>query len=554
MKKYIFLLFIVVVGFTGGDVQRELIKLNWIDVTETNNNKNGFDELNFDGAEFPDVETQIPVFHKVYNLSNGEQDFTFSIENLVFEEIFLSEDFPGYYKVANEVNFETQKYQSNGQFKLHLLISTLKKENDKFFRLKEFQLKQIPVEKTVRKKGELSIRESHVWKSSSVLQQGRWYKIGVSGKGVVKIPYTKLSSMGFSDPSKVNVFGSGGTILSENPGEITYDDLEQCAVWHDKNNGTDCLFFYSPGTIEWQPDFSNDTYKHKLNDYTTKGYFFLTDNSGNRKVAQMSPSITEPATHNVSSADAYLLHEQELENVLHLGSGKQWFGEKFKHSSVKNIDFQLKDVDPAGEVKLRVNAIARSYANSEILIDFNQTNVGTLNFNQVNTGSQTSSYANEQEGIFTTSVQNENSQITLKYYANKGIGTDDNAIAWLDYIELTYLRKLRFGNEALFFRSQKTLGAGNVISFNIENAGTGSRVFDVTDMNNVQEVELNINGGMASMIRSGNELREYLAFNPNGNYSEPEYVGEIENQNVHALSTHEFIIITHTNFLNLSNR
>ena len=63
----------------------------------------------------------------------------------------------------------------------------------------------------------------------------------------------------------------------------------------------------------------------------------------------------------------------------------------------------------------------------------NQAEIGVLNFNQVNTGSQTSSYANEQGKIFSANLQSENSKVTLKYFANSiDNSVDDNAIAgWI---------------------------------------------------------------------------------------------------------------------------
>ncbi len=550
MKKYLFLLFIILAGFAGSDVQKELIILKWNDNLASENGVRVLKELNFDDAGFPDPESNIPVFHKIFDLNGNNAEFKFIIENAEFEEVTLSTDFPGVDTIEDDIQIQTQKQKSNGNYKLHLQISTVKKEGNKILRLKQFELKKIPGATPNLLKSIQVNANDHVWKTSSVLKQGKWIKIGVTGKGIIKIPHSKLVSLGFADPAKVNVFGSGGTILSEDPGKINYDDLEQCAVWHDKNNGTDCLFLFSSGTIEWNPDLSNGVFKHKLNDYTTKGYFFLTDNVGNQKVAELLPKVQETATHSLSSSDAFQLYESELENVLPLGSGKQWFGEKFKNSSVKNIDFDLADVETSEPVKIRINAIARSFAVSEMKLLVNQSELGAVKFNLVNTGSQTSSYADEKEAIFSSAVQGNQVKLTLKYFATNSNGSvDDNALAWLDFLELNYRRKLKFGSEPLFFRDKSSVGAGNIVAFSIENAGSGSRIFDVTDINNVKEIPAEISGSTAIITRPGNKLFEYVAFNPNGNFAEPEYLGEVENQNLHALGTPEFIIITHPNFI-----
>ncbi|KAF0238766.1 MAG: hypothetical protein FD181_767 [Prolixibacteraceae bacterium] len=555
MKKYLFLLSVIFVAFAAGDVQKEFIVIQWENTVIVENGIPVYSELNFADAGFPDAESAIPVYFRMFNLDSQIHDYKFSIENAIFEKADINSDIPGYDKIGNEIEIVTTKFQSRNIQQLQLFITTLKREGDKILMLKSFELKRIPVENKQALKSGQTAQKSFNWKTSSVLKQGKWLKIAVSEKGIVKIPHSKLVSWGFTDPAKVNVFGSGGIILSEDPGVINYDDLEQCAVWHDKNNGADCLFFYAPGTTEWTLDPVNKIFKHRIDDYSTKGYFFLTNNVGNQKAAALLPALLQDATHFISSSDAYQLFAKDLENVLPLGSGKKWYGDKFKNSSVNNIDFNLSDIETSGQIKLRVSAISRSFATSAMNVAVNQTEVGKLNFQRVNTGSQTSAYADEREGIFSATVQGSQTRITLKYFADKvNNSVDENALAWLDFIELNYRQKLKFGSEALFFRDLASVGNNNIAAFSIENFSTGSRVFDITNVNNVKEVPLVVNGNVAVAKRPANELAEYVAFNPNGNYREPELVGDVPNQNLHSLSTPEFVIISHPNFINSSNR
>jgi hypothetical protein len=555
MKKYLFLLFIIIVGFTAGDVQKEFVVLQWENNAVFENGTPVYSELNFKDAGFPDAESAVPVYFRSYNFNNETHDYKFSIENAIFEEINLITDFPGYDKIGKDIEIVTSKFRSRDIQQLQLTITTLKKEGDKIWMLKSFELKRIPVENKQALKSGQSVQKTYQWKTSSVLKQGKWLKIAVSEKGIVKIPYSKLTSWGFTDPAKVNVFGSGGIILSEDPGVINYDDLEQCAVWHDKNNGADCLFFYAPGTTEWTLDPVSKIFKHRIDDYSTKGYFFLTNNVGNQKTTELLPVIQQDATHLISSSDSYQLYEVDLENILPLGSGKKWYGDKFKNSSVKNIDFNLIDIELSEKIKLRVSGVARSFAASTMSVQVNQADIGSLNFQRVNTGSQTSAYADEREGVFTATAQGSQTKLTLKYFADRvNNSVDDNALAWLDFVEVNYRQKLRFGSEALFFRDQTSVGNNNIAAFTIENFITGSRVFDITKVNNVKEVPLTVNGNVAVAKRPANELTEYVAFNTNGNYREPELVGEVANQNLHALSAPEFVIISHPNFLSSANR
>ena len=551
MKFYRLFLFIILAGFTSGDIYREHIIIQWNILSVDENGLNFSAELNFENAAFPEPGSLIPVYFKSVELNQSEE-FSYVLENLVFENFDLPDDFPGVENIEEDFKLTTNKLQTRENAFLHVQISTLKKVNGKLFRLKSFVLKRVPeVSDNLFKKAQVE----HEWKNSSVLSQGKWVKISITEKGVYKIPYSKLTTWGFADPSKVSVYGSGGILLSEDPGTINYDDLEQCAVWRDKNNGADCLFFYAPGLVEWKADNINDIFHHQTNEYSSKGFFFLTDNIGTSKNATMLAAVTEPPTLNVTSANAFLVYENDIENVLLYGSGKKWYGDKFRNSGVKNIDLTLDDIDFGEAIKVKVSGIARSYNKSELKTLVNQAEIGSLKFTMVNTGSQTASYADEKEGLFSVTVTGNPVRFTLKYFGdNTGGSVDDNAVAWLDYLEVNYRRKLKFGNKPVFFSDLNSTRAGNITAFSIDNAVSGVRVFDVTDNFNLSEIPVEITGNTGVIKRPSSELAEYVAFNPNGTYNEPELVGDVANQNLHAMSVPEFVIITHPLFLSSANR
>lgn len=551
MKFFTLIFLIILTGFTAGDIQREYFVIQWKPLVINEKGINATPELNFDGAAFPFPGSKVPVYFKAIEFDPND-NYEYVLESTEQEEIKLPEDFPGIDKISDSFGIVQKKQQTRENNLLHIEVSVLKKENGKIFRLKSFVLKRIPAAKTGNTK---SLNVTKEWKTSSVLNTGKWIKISVTEKGVYKIPHSKLVSWGFTDPAKVNVFGSGGLILSENPGEIEYDDLEQCAVWRDKNNGADCLFFYAPGVVKWNADKEDGIFTHQINDYSSKGFFFLTDNVGSAKNTPLLTAETAPATHTVTSANAYQLYENDLENVLQYGSGRKWYGEKFRNSTVKNIDFTLDDIDATAPVKITASGIARSYNKSQMKVAVNQTEVGSLNFFAVNTGSQTSEYANEKSGLFSSTVTGNPVRITLKFFAdNIGGSIDDNALAWLDNLEINYKRNLKFGGKSFLFSNLSSIGEGNITAFTFENAVSGVRVFDVTDNFNVTEIPVEITGGKGVIKRPSKNFSEYLAFNPNATFSEPELVGSVSNQNLHAISVPEFVIITHPLFLNAATR
>ncbi len=544
MKRYLFLLSIIIVAFASGDVSKERIVLDWDKSLFTNTENSGSFKLSFTDAEYVGDSAKIPVYFRVFNLNNNSSDMHFSIENCQFEAIKVPANFD-YSQIEEEVQIKKDRLKSGGTTLAHLQIIPVKREGDKVFVLKGFELKKYTSNTKSAKK------IAHNWKTESVLKQGNWVKISTNQKGIYKITYSKLKEWGFSNPANVSVFGSGGIFLSENPGTINYDDLPQSAVWHGKNNGADCLFFYAPGVVEWTLNPSTNLFEHRMNDYATKGFFFLSENATAPKLMKQLDRIEKEATHPVNSFDAYDVHENDLVNVLPLGSGKNWYGESFRNSSSQNINFDTKDIVNPTLLTVRIRGVARSFKPSELTVNVNQQKVGGVKFSNVNTSSQSSNFADLKTGLFTSEIQGEKAVVGLKYYADKA---DNIAVAWLDFVEVNYRRKLKYDNSPLFFRDATSIGSQNIAEFSIENGSADLKVYDITEWNEVRQVPVDLTGTQSKFKRPAQELREYVVFKDNGSFPEPEFVGEVKTQNLHGLKTPEFLIVSHRNFMGAANR
>ncbi len=503
----------------------------------------------FENAEFKNDLPKIPVYSRIFNLNGANRNFSFSIENPVFEEVNSPIDKNIVEELQSEVQLKWKTLSSGGNSKCYLEIIPLKKEGKKVFMLKSFELKRIPeTVKTVQS-------ANYEWKSESVLKQGKWIKISTGERGIYKIPYSKLVEWGFSNPENVHVFGAGGTILSEDPGVVDYDDLPQNTVWHGKSNGVDCLFFYAEGTNNWTYDSSNKLFKHNLNYYSTKGFYFLSEDVGVTKQVESYPEIQETATQTVSTFNNYALYEKELENILPLGSGRRWFGEKFRNNSAKTISFNIPNNVSDEDIKVRVSAAARSYLSSDMVVNVDQAEVDDVKFYSVNTDEQTSEYAYGKTVDFPVQISGDKLNLQLKYLADASTpNTDENATAWLDYIEINYRAKIVAGGDPVFWRDVNSVGENNIIDINIGNSSANTRLFDITLPGEIKEVPLTLTGNIATGKRPASELREYVVFNNNGNFKEPELVGEVENQNLHAMETPDFLIISHSAFLSSAER
>ena len=210
MKKYIFLLFVILVGFSVDDVQKEIITLEW---SESTGLAEGDAFVSFENANLIDSPYELPVYTRLYPLENNDKSLRFVIQNPVYELLESNQSFLSENEISEDFQISTRQLKSANSLKVELKIIPLKRQDGKIYRLKSFELKKIPVDqKTATTEME--------WKTQSVLSSGKWVKISTSGKGIYKIPYSKWSEWGFSNPSQVGVFVSGGTLLPENPANI----------------------------------------------------------------------------------------------------------------------------------------------------------------------------------------------------------------------------------------------------------------------------------------------------------------------------------------------
>jgi len=533
MRNFLLLIFITLVAFVSSDIQTEQVLLNWLAGVGNYEDGDGYVSW-LDNPGFPKSGLEVPIYRRLYNGRYEQENVKILVENYQYEEIdtVLPENILA--NIPDQIEPEVQKLKSGSIIQYEIQMPAIKKEAGKIFRLTSFTVKKIPV--TEAKNASVT----HTWKSSSVLSSGSWVKISVPKKGIYKIPYSTLTSWGFSQPSNVKVYGSGAQALSEDPGEIEYDDLEQCAVWQNSNGGENCLFFYAPGSTSWTPDDSG-YFQHENNDYTTQGYFFLSE-AGDVKQPEVLAAVSESPTYHLTSFDEYAFIENDLNNLLE--SGKQWFGETFSNGTTRSYSFEISDVETGSQARIFIDAAARSYAASSMSVTGNNTNLGTISFALVNTNDTYGLYADEDNALLSLSPANGTLKVDVKYLAS-----NSNAEAWMDYLELNYRRNLNASDDALFFRDAASVGAGNVTEFSIGNSGSSTKVLNVTDLNNVKEIDGSINGTTFTFRQKSDELQEYVVFNTDGDFSVPTLVGSVGNQNLHELSTPEFLIISHPNFL-----
>ena len=111
--------------------------------------------------------------------------------------------------------------------------------------------------------------------SHSVLRSGKWAKIRVPQTGIYQLTAAVARKAGFTDLSKVKIYGYGGNLQNE---VLNADDLVSCDDLHELptcNIGGRRLF-YGRGPVSWN---SNEASRRTRNPYSDYGYYFLTESS-----------------------------------------------------------------------------------------------------------------------------------------------------------------------------------------------------------------------------------------------------------------------------------
>ena len=115
---------------------------------------------------------------------------------------------------------------------------------------------------------------SNRYADHSVLREGKWVKISIPDNGFYQLTSTLVKKAGFSDLSKVKIYGYGGALQPERlTGDYLAetDDLKEvptCTVGSKR-------IFYGVGPVVWD---SAEATVHTRNPYSNYGYYFLTEN------------------------------------------------------------------------------------------------------------------------------------------------------------------------------------------------------------------------------------------------------------------------------------
>jgi len=396
-------------------------------------------------------------------------------------------------------------------------------------------------------------QKSGTYAENSILRSGNFYKMAITHTGIHRITYADLTALGIGTPistSNVAVFGNGGRMLPESTSKSVPDDLQEIAIQIIDQNGNgilddgDYILFYGIGITNWNEFnqlYFDQKFEHEFNIYSTQAFYFVSVDAGvgeKKRVANAALSASSP-THSVNSYYFRDVYEKDLMNIRELS--RIWVGEEFNAVTSYKYPFSIPGRLMDKKVFIKIQA-ASSSPSSSAKFTANMNGVASFDLNFA---------AGEKHESFTfnnTISGGENIDLNLSYSK-----PTNNAIGYLDYIEIHTVCALAQNAGQVSFRNPETVGIGNVTEYQFDTKGKNAQIWDVTEPFNPKRINVSTNQGKITYSMSTDILREFFAFDGSSFFSVTP-IGKISNQNLHALKDLDFIIITHPIFLQAAEK
>ncbi len=246
----------------------------------------------------------------------------------------------------------------------------------------------------------------------SVLREGNWAKISVAESGFYELTDELVRKAGFSDASKVKIYGYGGALQPERlTGDYlsATDDLKElptCTM-----NGK--RVFYGVGPVNW---YNKESLARTRNPYADYGYYFLTE-------SEDEPLTTDSATlvgqHYPANHDYHQLYE--VDNYAWYHGGRNLF-DKTLYTIGTPQTYKLKATGSTGRIGIALTADA----DYEATISVNDSVIATISKKIT-----LDSYTKADEQLWQYDLQNLKAENTISITQTAGGNLR------LDYIDIT---------------------------------------------------------------------------------------------------------------------
>lgn len=396
--------------------------------------------------------------------------------------------------------------------------------------------------------------------TNSVLREDTWFRIEVEQTGVHKLTREFLTNeLGLNlegvNPQNLSIFGqptSGKVpeiVNTTPPDDLTELPIMIIGEGDGRFDDGDALFFFALGANDFSYDAGSDEFNILQNIYaTTNTYFLRIGNTAGRRVSDL-PAASGATT--TSSYDAFYHFEEDLVNILHElggnshGSGQSWWGELIRAERERDYPnlFQVPDLVTSEPARIRARMALRTDATSRYFLEVEGQTIQSSSGGSVRFGLQEQRAAARPTLLSgNVNLTNPNVSLSLSYPIPANA---DQSEAWVDWISLRARRQLTFAGQGQFsFRDTRSMDAPGA-TFQMGDFPADGQVWRIEG---ADVRRASVNGGSFS-ASAGGTLHEYVAFRTEADLLSPLGGERIDNQNLHAFSEGDMIIVTDPLFL-----
>ncbi|MCT4561088.1 MAG: type IX secretion system sortase PorU [Crocinitomicaceae bacterium] len=386
--------------------------------------------------------------------------------------------------------------------------------------------------------------------ANSVLKSGSFYKLEITKDGLYKIDKAFLDACGFNTTnlasSTIHIFGNGEGMMDENNATPRTDDLASNALYMvDGGDGTfdegDYLLFYGKGPHRWVAN-GTANFVRKTNVYSDYSYYFIHISSQiPSNTVQLQGQSSLAVNSLVTTSSERLHYEKDQRNLV--SGGQRWYGEIFDTELSQNFGFTVSNIQPNSQASIRF-AVASNSTNASNNIKISNGSTVLYNDNLYFSGSDYT----RMESLVNQTVNSGNFNINVTIQrSNPAI------VTFLDFLTINAEQQLKMIGNEYAFRSLKSVGAGKVSRFVLQNTDASVQIWDVTDKQNPIKIDATYSNGQHEFILETDNLREFIAFK-GSSFSAPVKKGFIQIQNLHALEQVDLVIVSPAAFLSQATR
>lgn len=421
----------------------------------------------------------------------------------------------------SEMRFHVTRTVSRGETLADVVFTPVVLRDGKWMKVRNYELKVrtlSPLKGIYHKVAALQTKAEQRtrYAAHSVLAQGKWVKIRVEKEGLYQLTDQQLRDMGFADPTRVKLYGYGGRLLPDvlkfTGKDAVIDDLNEVPLYRRKGS----VLFFAEGLTTWNEDGSFLT-----NTFSSHSYYFLTEG----EQPAPFPTLEAPAStaQTVNTVKAFTKFDNDA--FVWYGGGRDFYDSK---DLIDGPKFKLSlPGHTGGKCKVYYDLSAQSTTNRiafTITQGSNSKRVATGQLNITQTGETARGYQHS----FTTELESEETFTVKTAYTGR-----------LNYLSTTYPQHLSTAYTTAPFTTTESAA----VRLEVASADAHTQVWR---LGNAEETVAALPGslnGSTYTAQAPTGKDRFIVVNTEGSYPAPEVVGEIANQDLHADSCLDYVII-----------